>query len=60
MIFKVGHFEKSGILNFFSKKNQNGRPPKVEQLLPKFHRFVLGLAGLIDAKGTDVAQPIWP
>ena len=34
-------------------------PPKTEQLSPKFHGLVLGLVGLIDAKGIDVAQPIW-
>ena len=26
---------------------------------PKFHGLVLGLVGLIDGKGIDVAQPIW-
>ena len=30
-----------------------------EQLSPKFYRLVLGLVELIDAKGVDVAQPIW-
>ena len=25
----------------------------------KFHVLILGLVGLIDAKGIDVAQPIW-
>ena len=25
----------------------------------KFHRLVIGLVGLIDAKGTDLSQPIW-
>ena len=25
----------------------------------KFHRFVLGLVGLIDAKATKADQPIW-
>ena len=34
-------------------------PPKAEQFLPKFHGLVLGLVGLIDAKGIDVAQCIW-
>ena len=34
-------------------------PPKAEQLSPKFHRLVLGLVGLIDAKGINVTQPIW-
>ena len=31
-----------------------------EQFPPKFHGLVLGLVGLIDAKGIDLAQPIWP
>ena len=35
-------------------------PPKAEQLSPKFYRLVLGLVGLIDAKGINVTQPIWP
>ena len=34
-------------------------PPKAEQFSPKFHGLVLGLVGLIDAKGINVAQPIW-
>ena len=47
-----------------AKKNQNGRlkkteffqlPPKAEQLLPKFHRLVLGLVELIDEKGINVS-----
>ena len=42
---KKGHFSKSPILNIF---------------LLKFHGSVLTLVGLIDAKGIDVAQPIWP
>ena len=33
--------------------------PKAEQFPPKFHGLVLGLVGLIDAKGINVAQPIW-
>ena len=50
------------------KKIQNGRlkeneffqlPQKAEQLLPKFHRLVLGLLGLIDAKGINFTQPIF-
>jgi hypothetical protein len=32
---------------------------KAEQILPKFHGFILGLVGLNDAKGIDFAQPIW-
>ena len=52
----------------FEKKIQNGRlkqtdistSPKAEQFSPKFHRLVLGIVGLIDAKGINVTQPIWP
>ena len=36
-------FSTSPILNFFP---------------PKFHGLVLGIVGLIDVKGIDVAQPI--
>ena len=49
---------------FFKKKNQNVRLKKTEffnfaeQFLPKFYGLVLGLVGLIDAKGIDFAQPI--
>ena len=42
---KKAHFSKSPILKKFSRK---------------FLRFVLGLVGLNDAKGIDVAQCIWP
>ena len=44
-IFQKGRFSKSPILKIF---------------LQKFDRFVIGLVGLIDAKGIDVAQHIWP
>ena len=30
-----------------------------QKIFGKFHRLVLGLVVLIDAKGIDVAQPIW-
>ena len=43
-----------------SKKLSFSTSPKAEQFLPKFHGLVLGLVGLIDAKGIDLAQPIWP
>ena len=43
-IFQNRRFSKSPILEIFSRK---------------FHRLVLGLVGLIDAKDIDVAQPIW-
>ena len=42
-----------------SKKLSFSTSPKAEQFPPKFHGLVLGLVGLIDAKGIDVAQPIW-
>ena len=46
---------------------QNGRLKKARLpalatlniFLQKFHGLVLWLVGLIDAKGTDVAQTIW-
>ena len=41
---KKAHFSKSPILKIFSQK---------------FLRFVLGLVGLNDAKGIDVAQRLW-
>ena len=52
---------------FLKKKIQNGRLKKTEffkiansqTFLWKFHGLVLGLVELIDAKGIDVAQPIW-
>ena len=41
---KILSFSKSPILNIFFQK---------------FHGLVLGLVELIDAKGIEVAQPIW-
>ena len=49
------------------KKNQNGRLKKTEifnslnsqYFFMKIYGLVLGLVGLIDAKGIDVAQSIW-
>ena len=32
---------------------------RAELFLPKFYRLVLGIVGLIDAKGINVTQPIW-
>ena len=43
-----------------SKNLSFSTTPKAKQLPPKFHGLVLGLVGLIDAKGIDEAQPIWP
>ena len=42
-----------------SKKLSFSTSPKAEQFPPKFHGLVLGLVGLIDAKGIGVAQPIF-
>ena len=44
-IFLNGRFSKSPILKKFPRK---------------FQRSALGLVELIDAKGIDLAQPIWP
>ena len=48
-------------------QNQNGRlkklsfskPPILNIFFQKFQGLFLGLEGLINAKGIDVAQPIW-
>ena len=42
-----------------SKKPSFSTSQKAEQFLPKFHGLVLGLVGLIDAKGIDFAQSIF-
>ena len=42
-----------------SKKLSFSTSPKAEQFPPKFHRSVLGIVGLIDAKGINVTQPTW-
>ena len=39
------------------KKFSFSKSPILKILLHKFQRLVLGLGGLIDAKGTDLAQP---
>ena len=36
------------------------KSPILKKNLRKFHRLVLGLVGLIDAMGINVAQRIWP
>jgi len=43
-----------------SKKLSLSTSPKAEQFPPKIHGLVLGLVGLIEAKGIDLAQPTWP
>jgi hypothetical protein len=41
------------------KKGHFPAPPVLNIFFPKFYGSVLGLVGLIAAKGIDVAQPIW-
>ena len=43
-----------------SKKMRFSTPPILNIFLRKFLRWVLGLVGLNDAKGIDVAQRMWP
>ena len=47
----------------FEEKSQNGQFFKIANsgifFFRKFHRLILGLVGLIDAKAINVAQPIW-
>ena len=43
-----------------SKKLSFSIPPILNIFFQKFHGLVLGSVGLIDAKGIDVAQLIWP
>ena len=43
-----------------SKKQYFSKSPILKKFSQKFIRFVLGLVGLNDAKGIDVAQHIWP
>ena len=40
-------------------KNLSFSTPHSTFFFQKLHELVLGLAGLNDAKGIDVAQPIW-
>jgi hypothetical protein len=44
---------------FFFAKFFSKWPTQAESFLPKFYRLILGLVGLIDVKGIDVAQSIW-
>jgi hypothetical protein len=41
-----------------SKKLRFSKSPILKIISQKFHRLLLGLVGLIDAKGIDMAQPI--
>jgi hypothetical protein len=42
-----------------SKKLRFSKQPILEKKMQKIQGLVLGLVVLIDAKGIDVAQPIW-
>ena len=42
-----------------SKKHSFSKSPVLKIFLWKFYWLVLGLIGLVDAKGIDVPQPIW-
>jgi hypothetical protein len=46
-------------INGCVKKGHFPAPPILNIFLWKFYGLVLGLVELIDAKGIDVAQPIW-
>ena len=41
------------------EKSRLSKSPILKIFLQKFRRLVLGLVELIDAKGIDVAQPMW-
>ena len=43
-----------------SKKQRFSKSPILKIFSRKFHRLVLGFVGLIDAKGIDEAQCMWP
>ena len=42
-----------------NQKTEIFNSPNSQFVSRKFHGLVLGLVGLIDVKGIDVAQPIW-
>jgi hypothetical protein len=64
----IFRWDEANLFSFFrkikfkmadSKKLRFSTPPILNIFLRKFHGLVLGLVELIDAKGIDVAQPIW-
>jgi hypothetical protein len=55
--FHENEAEKIKMAN--SKKLRFSKPPILEIFSPKFQGLVLVLVVLIEAKGIDVAQPIW-
>ena len=52
-------FEKKKFKMADSKKGHFPSPPILNIFFQNFHGLVLGLVGLIDAKGIDGTQPIW-
>ena len=56
---KKKKFEKNKFKMADSKRLRFSKPPILKIFSPKFQGLVLGLVGLIDAKGNDMAQPIW-
>ena len=57
---KIFFFEKKKFKMADSKKAHFSKSPILKKFPRKFLRWVLGLVGLNDAKGIDVAQRIWP
>ena len=56
---KKNFFKKKKFKMADSKKGHFPSPPILNIFFQKFHGLVLGLVGLIDAKGIDGTQPIW-
>ena len=54
------HGDEDKRIKMADSKNEIFNSPNSQYFFQKFHGLVLGLVGLIDAKGIDVAQPIWP
>ena len=59
--FKIQHTSLCTLYNVILRiaRNLLKTSENIKKKLGKFHRLILGLVGLIDAKGIDVAQPIW-
>ena len=52
-------FKKKNFKMADSKKVRFSKSPILKKFFWKFHGSVLGLEGLVDAKGIDLSQPIW-
>ena len=55
----LSFFSKKKFKMVDSKKAHFSKSPILKIFLGKFPGLVLGLVGLIDAKGIDLSQPIW-